>query len=276
MNILQSFIITLSMYTSIPVPIVEWNEKNLKYCLAFLPVPGILIGLAQSLFFALSAWLGFSAALYAAGFCVITALITGCIHVDGLADTFDALGSHGTKEKKMQILDDPRTGAFGVAGAILYFIALYGAVSEIYSRITTKTPEEMFCGTAGSLQEMTAAAAAVFFGVFAVSRAMTALHIAGMEPSKKSGLLYTFSSVSSVAALRISAVIVTIAGFAAVFQVFSFASLIPATGVCIFSAYFRRMAKLGFGGISGDLCGWYIQMQELILLLCFLAALLVS
>ncbi len=258
MNILQSFIITLSMYTAIPVPMTEWNEKNLRYCLAFLPAPGIVTALAEFLFFLLSVKLEISPALYAAGFCAIPVLITGGIHLDGLIDTCDALGSRGTREKKLKILEDPHTGAFGVTGAILYFLILYGIGSELYIRLEARTLPT----------------AVVFFVSFVLSRTMTAMHIVSLPPSKKSGLLYTFSSVSSKKSVMISAAAAVSVCIAAVFSVFSWKGILPAAGVLLFSLYFRRMVKKEFGGISGDLCGWNIQMQELILLLCFAASLI--
>ena len=40
---MQSLFIALSMYSKIPVPGVEWNEKNMKYALCFFPVVGVII-----------------------------------------------------------------------------------------------------------------------------------------------------------------------------------------------------------------------------------------
>lgn len=280
MNILQSFIITLSMYTAIPVPMTEWNEKNLRHCLAFLPVPGAAAALAQFLFFLLSVKLEISPALYAAGFCAIPILITGGIHLDGLIDTCDALGSRGSREKKLMILDDPHTGAFGVTGAILYFLALYGIGSELYIRLAACAPVstilKSFSGSAGmSALSPALTAAVVFFVPFVLSRTMTALHIVSLPPSKEKGLLYTFSSVSSKKSVMISAAAALSVCIAAVFSVFTWKGILPAAGVLFFSLYFRRMVKKEFGGISGDLCGWHIQMQELILMICFAVALIV-
>ena len=113
-SIVKSLIITLSMYTSIPMPAIRWEEKNLKYCMCFLPAAGLIAGAAQWLLLLLCRMFSVSDFLYAALFCALTVLITGGIHIDGLIDTSDALGSHGTKEKKLQILADPHAGAFGI------------------------------------------------------------------------------------------------------------------------------------------------------------------
>ena len=51
LNILQSFLITLSMYTVIPMPATEWNGRNLRYCMAFLPAAGFVISAAEWVLF---------------------------------------------------------------------------------------------------------------------------------------------------------------------------------------------------------------------------------
>src|SRR5438093_1570044 len=57
--------------------------------------------------------------LVAGGLAVgIAVALTGALHVDALADTADALGT-GTREQALEIMRDPRLGAFGVAAVAL-------------------------------------------------------------------------------------------------------------------------------------------------------------
>lgn len=255
MNILQSFLIMLSMYTVVPMPASEWNDRNLRYCMVFLPGAGLIIGAGEWALFYVCYSLKLSPAFFAAVFCTLPVLITGKIHIDGLIDTCDALGSHGTREKKLQILDDPHAGAFGIAGAVVYFLLLFGTAAELYPRLTPET------------------AAAVFL-IFAVSRAVTAAQIVTIELSKKSGLLHTFRKAASRRGVLISSAGVCLCCLAAFAAAFSCMALVPAAAGLLFCLYFRSMAVRQFGGISGDLCGWMIHMTELILLLSFLPALL--
>ena len=256
MNIIQSLIVTLSMYTAIPMPMVEWNEKNLKYCMAFLPVVGLLIGAAEYLLFFVCRMAEVSSVLYGAAACVLPVILTGGIHIDGLIDTSDALGSHGTKEKKLQILDDPHAGAFGIAGVISYFLLMLGAMTELYGRVSMED-------------------AVVVFSAFVLSRAAVAVAIMMIAPSKKSGLLYTFSSGSSRHVVCISSAAVLAACFLFLFLKWKIRVLFPIAGILIFGGYFVRMVRRHFGGLSGDLCGWFIHMQELVLMLSFVLALAV-
>lgn len=43
-TLLQSFSVAFSMYSRLPVPQVEWNEKNMKYAFCFFPLIGIFVG----------------------------------------------------------------------------------------------------------------------------------------------------------------------------------------------------------------------------------------
>ena len=61
----------------------------------------------------------------AAGFCLIPVWVTGGIHLDGYADTCDALCSYGDTQKKLDILKDPHCGAFAVIRLCSYFVAYF-------------------------------------------------------------------------------------------------------------------------------------------------------
>jgi len=46
-------------------------------------------------------------------------LLTGALHEDGLADTFDGLGGGATREKALEIMKDSRLGVYGVLALII-------------------------------------------------------------------------------------------------------------------------------------------------------------
>lgn len=121
---------------------------------------------------------------------------------------------------------------------------------------------------------LTPETAAAVFLVFAASRAMAAAQIVTMRLSKQSGLLYTFRKAASGRGTLISSAAVSLCCLAAAAASFSYAGLIPRLRDCFSVFIFVPWRRDQFGGISGDLCGWLIHMQELILLLSFLPALL--
>ena len=47
MRFLNALAIAISMYSKIPAPTVDWNDKNMKYAMCFFPVVGVVTGLLQ-------------------------------------------------------------------------------------------------------------------------------------------------------------------------------------------------------------------------------------
>lgn len=244
---LKSLAIAFSMYSKIPMPRVEWKEENMKYVLCFFPAVGMLEGFfiygAGKLF---SLW-KFGTLFFAAAMTLLPLLFTGGIHMDGFLDTLDALASWGEKEKKLEILKDPHTGAFAVLGAGMYLLWSVALWSEV---------------PFGSREALlfTAACGCVF------SRALCAFAVMTFPAAKKEGLLWSFHDKAAKN--------VTVA--AACFWMFAAASVMVSkvpllgggavfVGVAVFS-FFRRKCTRQFGGMTGDLAGYFLQMCELAML----------
>ena len=122
------------MFSAVPMPQFDWNRKNMRYALLAFPLIGVLIGLAFWGADLLCEWLALPAVLRGAVFCLIPFALTGGIHLDGYADTCDALASHADPEKKQEILKDPHVGSFAVmriCGTFLLMFALW-AVFGLY------------------------------------------------------------------------------------------------------------------------------------------------
>ena len=52
MRFFESLAIGVSMYSKIPMPRVEWNEKNMKYAMCFFPLVGVVTGILEVIFHA--------------------------------------------------------------------------------------------------------------------------------------------------------------------------------------------------------------------------------
>ncbi len=118
MIVLQTIAVAFAMFSALPVPQFAWNEKNMRYALCAFPLVGLLCGALWCVCGVLPL-----PALPAAGFCLVPVWVTGGIHLDGYADTCDALSSYGDREKKLEILKDPHCGAFAVIRLCSYFAA---------------------------------------------------------------------------------------------------------------------------------------------------------
>ena len=128
---MQSLIIAFAMYSRIPMPRADWNDKNMRYAFCWFPVIGLVIGLVTgAVFYILTEW---QVGSVFRGVCLtaVPLWITGGIHLDGFMDTTDARSSYGDREKKLMILKDSHVGAFAVIGCGVYMMLSVGAWSEI-------------------------------------------------------------------------------------------------------------------------------------------------
>jgi len=115
----------LTLLTRVPGGGFPYTEHDLAWSSAHLPLVGAMIGVACS-----GVWLATqrAGAVVAAVLVVAaSAMLTGALHEDGLADTADALGGGTTREKTLAILKDSRIGSFG-AVALIVSISLRIAV----------------------------------------------------------------------------------------------------------------------------------------------------
>jgi len=109
-------------------PTPEETGRSLLY----YPVVGLLIGLMLlGLAHGLTTFHPSVAATLILTFWV---LITGALHLDGLADSADAwLGGQGNRERSLAIMKDPNCGPAGVLALILVLLIKYTAISQLLS-----------------------------------------------------------------------------------------------------------------------------------------------
>lgn len=244
MSLVKSLCIALAMYSRIPVPRVEWTEQDMKYALCFFPVVGVVEGILFTAMWLILERVGFGVLFQAAILTAVPVLVTGGIHVDGFLDTMDALSSWQPKERKLEILKDSHTGAFAIIGGVTYFILYLGAVSEISEfRIV------------------------VMVGMgFVLSRILSAGALVTLRGAKKDGMAYAFMSAAhkritrSVMALELLLVIWAMCSY---WLMGALVMIIIAAGAWL---YYRYLSYKEFGGITGDLAGFFLQVCELLMI----------
>lgn len=97
---------------------------------AFFPAVGMALGLAAWA----ALWLGSQLAgplLGAVAALVALAVLTGGLHLDGLADCADGLLASGNREHRLQVMRDPRLGTFGVLALVLLLMAEAAALQRL-------------------------------------------------------------------------------------------------------------------------------------------------
>jgi adenosylcobinamide-GDP ribazoletransferase len=125
---MKAFLLALQFLTCLPVSLkaapgpADWGRSALAY-----PLVGLLIGLLLA---GLQHLVGHADPLLLAALLTATwALITGGLHLDGLADSADAwVGGHGDRERTMTIMKDPRSGPAAVSTLALVLLLKFVAL----------------------------------------------------------------------------------------------------------------------------------------------------
>lgn len=244
MWLLNAMIIAIAMYSKIPMPRVDWNEKNMRYAMCFFPLVGVIIGVWEIVAGNLiTVWKGEGTFFYAVVLTLIPVFITGGIHLDGFADTMDAKSSYGDREKKLQILKDPHTGAFAIISLCCYFLLCVGIFSEM--RI-----ERLFATAL----------------VFVFSRSLSGISVVTFQAAKNSGLLRTFQDGAQKRNVRIVLIIWLLAAGVGFYLTAGLCGVAAAVvGLAVFF-YYYQFSRKQFGGITGDLAGYFLQLCELFML----------
>ena len=235
MIVLQTIAVAFAMFSAVPVPQFAWNEKNMRYALCAFPLVGLLCGAL----WCVCGVLPLPAPARAAGFCLVPVWVTGGIHLDGYADTCDALSSYGDRTKKLEILKDPHCGAFAVIRLCSYFLATFALCTCV-----------RFTPRAGALWAL----------ALVLERALSGYAVAAFPMAKNTGLAHTFATAADKTAVRR-----VLAALAAVLCVGMAAlggwALVLAALAVLWRYY--AVSRKQFGGITGDLAGWFLQKAEL-------------
>ncbi len=246
----SGFCVAFSLYSAIPVPQLPWEKKTMRWALGFLPLVGVLAGALEVLWFWFCRETGAEAMFYAVFAALLPAAVSGGIHLDGFADTCDALCSFGEREKRLAILKDPHIGAFGVIWLAAFLLAEAACFAQVYRK-----PALLPLAAAG----------------FALSRAVGGRKIVTIPCAKDSGLAYLFAEGSDKKAVSLTLAAEWLLGAAGLLLWAARRGVGIAVPLCLllvllWSAWHRRLCLRDFGGITGDLTGFFISTAELLTL----------
>ena len=243
-SLINSFVVAFSMYSKIPMPRADWTKENMKYSMCFFPWVGLAVGALEFGWFYLAEFLGFQPLLRSAGFVLIPVLVTGGIHLDGFLDTSDAMSSWREKERRLEILKDSHAGAFAVICGASYMVLYLGAAGEV-----TKECLPALC-----------------LG-FCVSRTFSALSVENFPNANPKGTAAAFgkNSLKQKVNAVLAFYLVLLAAASVFLDPLSGLLMMAAAALCF--AFYHHMALKYFGGITGDLAGFYVCISELAMVL---------
>lgn len=224
----------LAFLTVIPIPESLKSRRENGMFVGY-PLAGLLIGALLSLSY-FTAQLLFSGPVAAVLVTAAGILLTGAMHVDGLADCADAFYGRRDKETTLRILKDPRIGTMGGIAIGLSLLFRCAALVSLPSRL-------------------------IFFGLPVVAMLSRTTVLIAMKalPYVRSndGILAPASSVPSW----------LVAFAAAVVCVSAFLLPIPTAAALIALWLFWRLSRNRIGGCTGDVLGATIEIAEIVFLI---------
>jgi adenosylcobinamide-GDP ribazoletransferase len=227
------------------MPKTNWDKSSMKYALCFFPFVGMVIGFFVYLLTVICVNLELNFLLFCAIMVALPIIISGGIHLDGFIDTSDAIFSRQAKEKKLEILKDSHIGAFALISCAIYIILQFGLWGQFYDN--KKFVLIIMLG-------------------FILSRALSALSIVSFKTANNSGIAYLFSDSADKKAVKIvvSLYILILAIFMLYISIFI--GMIALLASLVWFLIYKRICYNAFGGITGDLAGYFLQISELIIL----------
>ncbi len=124
---MKALVTALAFLTRLPVPAVVPDAHTVGRSLLWYPLVGAVLG-------AIAAFVGWAAGglLGAALAVAVLVLLSGALHLDGLADTADAwVGGLGDADRTLTIMKDPSAGPVGVAAVVVVLLLELAAAEAV-------------------------------------------------------------------------------------------------------------------------------------------------
>ncbi len=220
------------LLTRLPAPRTDRHRPDAAWA---WPLVGAVVGGLSVAVGWVALSLGLPAGLAAALMLASSALATGALHEDGLADTADGLFGGWTPERRLEIMKDSHIGSYGTLALLLVTLAKWASLGVLLD--------------AGAYAAIIAAAA--------ISRAPMAMIMALLPNARTSGLSQSVGRPSVRVALVAAALGLMIAaplGLGAL----PMAAAVIATGYLV-----ARLSLARIGGQTGDILGASQQLAEL-------------
>ncbi len=251
---MNSLLLAICFMTLLPVCgliKVEPSNEHYQRAIYYYPLVGVILASILVLLntFSLATFSPFLSS------CVLISVwvaLTGALHIDGLADSWDAyFAHHGSADRTLEVMKDPRNGTMAVIAIVLCLMLKVAALTELLMLDISIGP--------------------LVFGVLVLPRTMVlllmlltsyvsrqpALAMGGELNSAQSPFLtYVLLIVSTVLLCLLMGVAIT---------------ALSVLGGVILLIWWRAVWVRMIGGFTGDVLGAYIEMSEclLLLIMCF-------
>ncbi|MFD8305545.1 adenosylcobinamide-GDP ribazoletransferase [Streptomyces sp. NPDC059690] len=238
--------------TVLPVKVTRWDREAARAGMLCAPVAGLVVGGCAALAGLLLLALGAGALLAAVASAAVPAVLTRGLHLDGLADTADGLGSGKPAEDALRIMKRSDIGPFGVVTLVFVLLAQVAALAQAYGGSWGR----------GALAAVVSAAAARL--------ALTLAARAGVPAARPEGLGAAVAGMVPVRGAAAVAAVVTAAAAAAGALLGTYDAVRTAVAVLAALAVAElllRHCTRRFGGVTGDVFGGLAETAATVSLL---------
>lgn len=258
----KQILLAFQFLTILPIKVTgDVSEKDLSRSAVFFPVVGAFQGLLAACAAALLIVI-FPEEIVSGLVIVMLIISNGGFHLDGLADTFDALAvkSSGDREadrlKRLSVMKDSATGAIGVVAIVVVLLLQFLFIKDLF------------------LQAPPAVVLGLLFLMPVYSRWAMVPALCHGTPARKDGLGRVFMDSASIGTIAASFLFVAFLSLAVVTVSQSIPGL-KALVLCLslivmiylFSAGAVRFCKERFGGLTGDNFGAISAISEILFLM---------
>ncbi|USD63986.1 adenosylcobinamide-GDP ribazoletransferase [Vibrio sp. SCSIO 43136] len=244
----QLFCLALSFFSRLPVPSdTPYSPERMNRSGRFFALVGLLLGTLCALsYWVFAAILPITVAVFLT--MVISLLLTGAFHEDGLADMADGIGGGMTLERRLEIMKDSRLGTYGAATLTLALLGKFLLLIEL-AQVTSLVP--------------------ILMSGYVVSRAVAATLIRSMDyvtdaANSKAKPLAQSQSASEQAFLYLC-------GALSLLWLPLELAVGVAAALLVLRSLFKRWLNSRLGGFTGDCLGAGQQLAELAFYLICLA-----
>ena len=226
---------TLSMFTVIPLPKYEWDDRAAKHIMKLYPFIGLIIGALWYLSFFVLSKLNVPIMLMAALILTVPYILTGFLHLDGFMDVSDALLSRRDKETKLRILKDSTV----ISVVLLLLVEFAGMFTVLNKNLDMR----------------------ILIFIPIASRAINGYFIVSQEMLGQSSLAKFFKEgtgkVDEIILLGIYVLVALITFFT-----LGINYLIAILAMGLISFILLLKVKKELGGINGDVAGYILVLME--------------
>ncbi len=258
---------SLSFFTRLPVG-SHTSTASLAGLTAYLPAVGLIVGLCVglSLCFFASFFPPTLAGILGACTWVV---ITGGLHLDGLADCADGLVVEAPKEKRLAIMKDPTVGTF--ASIALFFILALKVATLTHLVQTLFSRNSLSISIVGILTLCFVASLArtMVFLAHSAPNAREHEKIQNLGKALTQGLTRTTKRKNALLMALVASITWLAVLFFPVQSLFAYSVPLACISVLIVTYTLINKAKKCIGGVTGDVYGCLIELCECAALLSF-------